>query len=280
MEIQRGKELDEHIRNFRSSAHHHHHQHPQPHNLHTSLPRAVAGPPSSQTSQSASQTSRQNSQNSFLSDVFEASQPDSSESVYFKMDDVINEVGGVDSITMETTDSGNMVEVGEDAPDNHRAMNETEMNVATPVFDSPLTSSHPHTLPTLHRPRLLLCGAPGGGQSSHLGPALLHALEEIPVKVLDLSSVVGVTSCSPEESLVQLFKEAKRVLPCVLYLPHVDSWWGVTTETFQATFTSSLLSLPPATSLVVVATAECTWDDLCPSLKTLFSFVCESNLLV
>ena len=263
METHRLRELEEHVRNLRSSSHYHHSP---------SLPRPLTGLSrfsTGQASLSSSQTSRQNSQNS-ISQVFEASQPDSGSSVYFNMDDVVNEVGGVESITVETDNTESPS--GEDGPDNHRATTEIR-NTAGSIFESSLITSHPHSLPTLHRPRLLLCGAPGGGQSSHLGPAVLHTLEEIPVKVVDLSVVMGTSSCSSEEALVQIFKEAKRVSPSIIYLPRVDTWWDVTTETFRATFTSSLLSLPPSTSLVVMATAECPWRQLCPSLKCLFSLV-------
>ena len=238
--------------------------------------RAVTGSSRFKIGPTGFQTGRQESQSSTLSEVFEASQPGShGNPVYFLMDDVVNEVGGVESITVETVDLGSSSR-GED-PDNHPA---TELqNNAGSIVTSSLSASHPHSLPLLHRPRLLLCGGPGGGQSSHLGPALLHILEEIPVKVLDLSVTFGVTSCSPEESLVQLFKEAKRVSPSIIYLPRVDSWWDVTTETFQVTFTSSLLSLPPSTSLVVIATAECPWSTLSPSLQNLFSFVSKIDIL-
>lgn len=143
-----------------------------------------------------SQTGLENSQNAFSS-VFLSSQPDSLDSVYFKMTDIVNEVGGVEeSITMDTTtDSG----TGHD----NLKENETLSKEAS-LFESSITSSHPHSLPTVHRPRLLLCGAPGGGQSSHLGPALLHALEEFPVKILDMSSIFGVSTCTPEEALTQV----------------------------------------------------------------------------
>ena len=76
---------------------------------------------------------------------------------------------------------------------------------------------------------------------------------------------------------LQLFREAKRVVPSIFYLPRIDTWWDVTTETFQSTLTSSLISLPPSTSLIVVATAECTWQELSPSLKQLFSSVSEAE---
>ena len=260
--------MEEHIRRITTNATTHHNS------------RSITGLTSFETGSTGLSSSQTTSrQDSMLSDVFEHSQP-SQNAVYFQMDDIVNEVGGVESITVETNvdSAGTLSPSGEeDAPDNRQATTAEPRNRSTDnpgsIFGSSLSSSHPHSLPLVHRPRLLLCGAPGGGQSSHLGPALLHVLEEIPVKVLDLSVIFGVTSCSPEESLVQLFKEAKRTSPSIVYLPRVDSWWDVTTETFQATFTSSLLSLPSSTSLVVIATAECPWSELCPSLKELFSFV-------
>lgn len=51
--------------------------------------------------------------------------------------------------------------------------------------------------PTLHqqvqRPRLLICGEEGAGQS-HLGPALLYALEGLPVHALGLPSLLSDAS--------------------------------------------------------------------------------------
>ena len=269
MELQRARDMEEQIRKLSNNTTTHHNS------------RSITGLSRLETGLTSS-SSRQNSQISTLCDAFEPSAPSNSpvtrNAVYFQMDDVVNEVGGVDNITMEMTDNSSEVAIApngeETTSDNHQAMiAECPSNNPCSILGSSLSTSHPHSLPSVHRPRLLLCGAPGGGQSSHLGPALLHVLEEIPVKALDLSVVFGVTSCSPEESLVQLFKEAKRTSPSIVYLPRVDSWWGVTTETFQVTFISTLLSLPPSTSLVVIATAECQWSELCPSLKKLFSFV-------
>ena len=65
-------------------------------------------------------------------------------------------------------------------------------------------SSHPHTIPAVHRPRLILCGCGGLGQSSHLAPALLHSLEELPVKTLDLAALFGTSTKTPEEACAQV----------------------------------------------------------------------------
>jgi len=46
---------------------------------------------------------------------------------------------------------------------------------------------------TVTRPRLLLCGAEGGGQA-HLAPALLYALEGLPVHPIGLPSLLSDAS--------------------------------------------------------------------------------------
>ena len=72
-------------------------------------------------------------------------------------------------------------------------------------------SSHPHIPPAVYNPRLVLCGKGGMGQSSYLGPALLHALEDLPVKTMDLSTIFGSSSRSPEEACTQV----NRVFVCL-----------------------------------------------------------------
>ena len=58
--------------------------------------------------------------------------------------------------------------------------------------------------PTSYRPRLLLSGHPGSGQSAHLAPAVLHALEKFSVYTLDVAVLLGVSSTSPEEACAQV----------------------------------------------------------------------------
>jgi len=60
------------------------------------------------------------------------------------------------------------------------------------------------------------------------------------------------------------------VTPSLLYLPRVDCWWNVTSETFQVTLISSLSSLPPSTPLFILATTECMWEELPDKLRALF----------
>lgn len=56
---------------------------------------------------------------------------------------------------------------------------------------APLLGAMPHQ--QVQRPRLLICGQEGAGQS-HLGPALLYALEGLPVHALGLPSLLSDAS--------------------------------------------------------------------------------------
>lgn len=58
--------------------------------------------------------------------------------------------------------------------------------------------------PTSYRPRLLLEGRPGSGQSSHLAPAVLHALEKFTVYTLDMAVLFGASATAPEETCAQV----------------------------------------------------------------------------
>ena len=213
METQRDKELEQHILSLRNSDDHHDNrtnsfivsQVSQTSQTTTSIRTSSLHSLShSQSRTSHFVTGQQLMSQKSLSDVFESSQPDSSEDrVYYEMNDVVNDVGGVESITMET-DNTDMEIVETDDGCRGDGNQATDIQKAVSLFNTALSSSHPHILPSVHRPRLLLCGPAGGGQSSHLGPALLHTLEEIPVKVLDLSVLFGVSSCTPEESLTQV----------------------------------------------------------------------------
>ena len=67
---------------------------------------------------------------------------------------------------------------------------------------------------TVYRPRLMICGTPGMGQSTHLAPALLHATEHLMVHSLDLPALYGVASKTPEEACAQVQCETFIGLMC------------------------------------------------------------------
>lgn len=46
-------------------------------------------------------------------------------------------------------------------------------------------------------------------------------MERLPVHRLDLTTLYGLSVRNPEEACVQLFQEARRNVPSIIYLPQV-----------------------------------------------------------
>ncbi|XP_022102638.1 ATPase family AAA domain-containing protein 2-like isoform X2 [Acanthaster planci] len=132
-------------------------------------------------------------------------------------------------------------------------------------------SSAAYERPSTHRPRLLLSGAEGQGQSSYLGPAVLHHLEKMPVYRLDLPALYSVSVNTPEECCAQIFREAGRSSPSVIYMPNISRWWETITDTTRATFLSLLLDLPPNAPVLILATSEKALHEVPLEVRELFS---------
>ncbi|XP_067093707.1 ATPase family AAA domain-containing protein 2-like isoform X2 [Osmerus mordax] len=124
--------------------------------------------------------------------------------------------------------------------------------------------------PTSYRPRLLLSGRPGSGQSAHLAPAVLHALEKFSVYTLDVAVLLGVSSTSPEEACAQIFCEAKRTSPSILYMPHIQQWWVTMGAALRATFLSLLSTIPSFSPVLLLATCSLPHADLAYEIQDLF----------
>ncbi|KAM9436038.1 ATPase family AAA domain-containing protein 2 isoform 1-T1 [Clarias gariepinus] len=124
--------------------------------------------------------------------------------------------------------------------------------------------------PTTFRPRLLLCGNPGSGQSTHLAPAMLHALEKFTVYTLDMAMLFGVSTTSPEEACARLFCEAKRTSPSILYIPHMQRWWETVNPALRATFLSLLQDIPSFSPILLLATCNLPYDSLDGEVQNLF----------
>uniref|UniRef100_A0A672S2H4 ATPase family AAA domain-containing protein 2 n=1 Tax=Sinocyclocheilus grahami TaxID=75366 RepID=A0A672S2H4_SINGR len=126
-------------------------------------------------------------------------------------------------------------------------------------------------LPTSYRPRLLLTGPQGAGQSTHLAPAVLHHLEKFTVHRLDLPTLYSVSAKTPEESCAQVFREARRCVPSIIYMPHISDWWEAISETVKSSFLTLLQDVPSFTPLLILATAETIYQQLPDELKCIFS---------
>ncbi|XP_053322453.1 ATPase family AAA domain-containing protein 2 [Spea bombifrons] len=127
-----------------------------------------------------------------------------------------------------------------------------------------------HRQPTSFRPRLLIAGKPGLGQGSHLAPAVIHALEKFTVYSLDLAVLLGSSITSPEESCAQVFREAKRTPPSIVYVPHIHLWWETVSYTLKATFISLLHNIPSFSPILLLATCDMDYCDLPQEIQHLF----------
>ena len=135
--------------------------------------------------------------------------------------------GGLAVASMETTCSSNNSQQSKDTHSQLSSQTSTASTSSSSVLSQQRylsLSSHPHAIPMVHRPRLILCGAEGMGQSSLLSPALLHALEEFPVKTLDLTTVFATSTKTPEEACTQVRTMATLIIALycgTLYYTHV-----------------------------------------------------------
>jgi len=123
-----------------------------------------------------------------------------------------------------------------------------------------------------HRPRLLLVGSTGGGQgqTTYLGPALLHFLEKFPCQKLDIPALFSNSARTPEEACTQIIHTARRTMPGVLYIPHLSMLWETISETVRATLTTLLTDIPPTAPLLLLAVAACPYNALAPELQAMF----------
>ncbi|KAL6943291.1 hypothetical protein ACO0RG_002284 [Hanseniaspora osmophila] len=105
------------------------------------------------------------------------------------------------------------------------------------------------------KPRFLLCGKRGNGQQ-YIGSALLNFLEGINIQNLDLSTIMSETTKTMEASTVQVFTEARKRQPAVIYIPNFDVWIRTVAPTVVYTLTSLLRSLRADEKVLLMAIAD------------------------
>ncbi|XP_034777052.2 ATPase family AAA domain-containing protein 2B-like [Acipenser ruthenus] len=124
--------------------------------------------------------------------------------------------------------------------------------------------------PTSYRPRLLVAGDRGSGQSTHLAPAILHSLEKFSMHRLDLPTLYSVSAKTPEESCAQVFREARRTVPSVVYMPQISEWWEAISDTVRTTFLTLLQDIPSFSPVLILATSEIAYRELSEEVKCIF----------
>lgn len=107
----------------------------------------------------------------------------------------------------------------------------------------------------VYRPRLIIHGGEGLGQP-YIAAAVLHHLEGFHVQSMDLATLLGDSTRTLEAAIVQLFIEAKRHKPAVLFIPSLNHWVNTITETARNTFKSLLDSLSPSDPVILLAVID------------------------
>lgn len=126
------------------------------------------------------------------------------------------------------------------------------------------------SFPFVYRPRLLLCGKEAAGLE-HIGPAVLHELEKFPVHSLSLPSLLSdMGSRSPEEALVNIFREARRTTPAVLYLPQIELWWDTANTQLRAVLLMLLAEFPSNLPVLFLATTKAPQAELEEQVASIF----------
>lgn len=106
-----------------------------------------------------------------------------------------------------------------------------------------------------YRPRLLIYGEQGMGQT-YLGPALLHHLEGFHVQSFDIATLMSDSTRTPEAAVVQLFVEAKRHQPSVIFIPSLAQWAHTVSEAARSTTRALLDSIPPSDPVLLLAIVD------------------------
>ncbi|KAI5956589.1 YTA7 [Candida jiufengensis] len=126
------------------------------------------------------------------------------------------------------------------------------------------------------RPQLLVSGNDGNGQQ-YLSAAVLNYLEGFQVQSLDLGTMFGDSTRTPESTIIQTFIEARRHQPAIILIPTIDVWFQILPESAQATLSSLLRGLKSSEKILLLGFAETTLENLDDRIKFLFGFGSTRN---
>ena len=126
------------------------------------------------------------------------------------------------------------------------------------------------------KPHLLISGLPGNGQQ-YLGPAILNHLEGFQIQLLDLGTVFGDVTRTPELAIVQAFIEARRHQPSILFLPNIDVWYLVMPYSARATLASLLRGLKSTEKVLLLGISETPSSELDHDINLIFGFESPQN---
>ncbi|SCZ90409.1 BZ3500_MvSof-1268-A1-R1_Chr1-3g01971 [Microbotryum saponariae] len=131
----------------------------------------------------------------------------------------------------------------------------------------------------IFRPRMLICGETGMGQS-YIGAAALHHLEGFHVQGLDLATLVSDSGRTMEAACVQLFIEAKRHKPSILFIPNLITWCESVSDAVKSTIKGLLEGLDPSDPILLLAIVDGKLDELPSDVRSWFGFVKNNRVVL
>lgn len=78
---------------------------------------------------------------------------------------------------------------------------------------------------------------------------------------------------SPEAAIVQIFTEAKRHKPSIIYIPALAGWADAVGESSKNTIKGLLDSLDPSDPILLMAVAEVPFADISSDVRSWFGFL-------
>jgi ATPase family AAA domain-containing protein 2 len=147
----------------------------------------------------------------------------------------------------------------------------------------------------VYRPRVVIHGPAGMGQA-FVGSAMLHHLEGHHIQSLELGTLLSdsTTVCcfqynrctnlililfqTIEAGIVQLFVEAKRHQPSVIYIPSLSTWSQAVSETARTTVKAMLDTLQPTDPILLLAVVDGSFRSLPRDIRQWFGLTRENRI--
>ncbi|KAF9449012.1 AAA-domain-containing protein [Macrolepiota fuliginosa MF-IS2] len=144
------------------------------------------------------------------------------------------------------------------------------------ALDREMFSQSMQTL-RVYRPRILIHGSAGMGQT-YIGAAALHHLEGYHIQTLELGTLLGDSTRTVEAAIVQLFVEAKRHQPSIIYIPSLLSWCAAVSETSRSAVRAMLDTLSPTEPVLLLALIDGEFSHLPYDVKQWFGHMKENRV--
>ncbi|KAJ7412148.1 ATPase family AAA domain-containing protein 2B [Willisornis vidua] len=75
---------------------------------------------------------------------------------------------------------------------------------------------------------------------------------------------------SSQKLQLDIFREARRTVPSIVYMPHIGDWWEAVSETVRATFLTLLQDIPSFSPIFLLSTSESMFSELPEEVKCIF----------